>query len=58
MLSAGMPELKKKESIGRLVIKLDISASEQEANKRIQQEIQRAKETFSRRMDNLFHNFN
>lgn len=42
MLSAGMPELKKKEEIQRLVIKLDINSSEQEANKKFKEEIDRA----------------
>jgi hypothetical protein len=58
MLSAGMPELKKKEEIQRLVTKLDINASEQEADKKFKEEIDRAQKTFSRRMDNLFHNWN
>lgn len=42
MLSAGMPELKKKEEIQRLVTKLDINASEQEADKKFKEEIDRA----------------
>ncbi len=57
MLSAGMPELKKKEEIQRLVIKLDMNASEQEADKKFKEEIDRAQATFSRRVDNLMHNW-
>ena len=57
MLSAGMPELKHKEEIEALVKKLDLNLSEREAAKKFQQEITTAVNTFSRRMDNLFHNY-
>ena len=57
MLSAGMPELKHKEEIEALVKKLDLNLSEREAAKKFQQEITTAINTFSRRVDNLFHNY-
>ena len=57
MLSAGMPELKQKEEINKLVIKLDITASEQEASKKFKGEIVEAQQTISRRFDNLAHNY-
>jgi len=57
MLSAGMPELKHKEEIEALVKKLDLNLSEREAAKKFQQEITTAINTFSRRMDNLMHNY-
>ena len=57
MLSAGMPELKHKEEINTLVIKLMLGSSDKEAEKKIKEEIVTAYNTFSRRVDNLMHNF-
>jgi hypothetical protein len=58
MLSAGMPELQFADEIKKLVNKLSLQSSEQEANKLFRLEIDRAQVAFSRRMDNLFHNYN
>ncbi len=52
-----MPELKHKDEIQMLVKKLDLNLSEREAAKKFQQEIVTAINTFSRRVDNLFHNW-
>lgn len=57
MLSAGMPELKHKQEINTLVIKLMLGASDKEAEKKIKEEIVVAYNTFSRRVDNLMHNW-
>jgi len=57
MLSAGMPELKHKQEINTLVIKLMLGASDKEAEKKIKEEIVVAYNTFSRRVDNLMHNY-
>jgi|LakMenE01Jun11ns_1017448.scaffolds.fasta_scaffold8761943_1 hypothetical protein len=56
MLSAGMPELKHKQEINTLVIKLMLNSSDQEAEKKFKEEIVAAYNTFSRRIDNLAHN--
>jgi len=52
-----MPELKHKQEIEALVVKLDLNLSEREAAKKFKQEITTAINTFSRRVDNLFHNY-
>ena len=57
MLSAGMPELQNKEHIGRLQDKLNLMSSDREAEKIFIREIKDAMTTFSRRMDNLAHNY-
>jgi len=57
MLSAGMPELKHKQEINTLVHKLMLGASDKEAEKKIKEEIVVAYNTFSRRVDNLMHNY-
>lgn len=52
-----MPELKHKQEINTLVIKLMLGASDKEAEKKIKEEIVVAYNTFSRRVDNLMHNY-
>ena len=57
MLSAGMPELQKKEEIRKLQNKLNLKSSDREAEKIFIREIKEAMTTFSRRMDNMAHNY-
>ena len=57
MLSAGMPELQKKEEIRKLQDKLNLKSSDREAEKIFIREIKEAMTTFSRRMDNMAHNY-
>ena len=57
MLSAGMPELQKKEEIRKLEIKLSLNSSDREAEKIFIKEIKEAMTTFSRRIDNAAHNW-
>jgi len=60
MLSAGMPELKHKEEVRWLVSALRIHPhmlSDREAAKHFKQQISKAQKTFSRRIDNLAHNW-
>ena len=57
MLSAGMPELQKKEEIRKLQDKLNLKSSDREAEKIFIREIKEAMTTFSRRVDNVAHNY-
>ena len=57
MLSAGMPELQEKREIGKLQAKLNLKSSDREAEKIFIREIKEAMTTFSRRMDNMAHNY-
>ena len=57
MLSAGMPELQKKEEIRKLQDKLNLKSSDREAEKIFIREIKEAMTTFSRRIDNAAHNY-
>ena len=57
MLSAGMPELQNKEEIRRLEKKLNLRSSDREAEKIFIREIKEAMTTFSRRIDNMGHNY-
>ena len=57
MLSAGMPELQKKEEIRKLEIKLSLNSSDREAEKIFIKEIKEAMTTFSRRIENAAHNW-
>ena len=57
MLSAGMPELQKKDEIRKLEKKLNLKSSDREAEKIFIREIKEAMTTFTRRMDNMAHNY-
>mmetsp|Transcript_23857 Transcript_23857/g.27822 ORF Transcript_23857/g.27822 Transcript_23857/m.27822 type:complete len:84 (-) Transcript_23857:35-286(-) len=57
MLSAGMPELQKKDEIMKLQKKLNLKSSDREAEKIFIREIKEAMTTFTRRMDNMAHNY-
>lgn len=57
MLSAGMPELSEKGEIGKLEQKLNLKSSDREAEKIFIREIDEAMKTFSRRVDNVAHNW-
>lgn len=57
MLSAGMPELQKKEEIRNLEAKLRLKSSDREAEKIFIREIKEAMTTFTRRLDNAAHNW-
>ncbi len=57
MLSAGMPELQKKEEIRKLQTKLNLKSSDREAEKIFIREIKEAMTTFTRRFDNMAHNY-
>ena len=57
MLSAGMPELQEKAEIGKLQEKLNLKRSDREAEKIFIREIKDAMTTFSRRVDNVAHNY-
>ena len=52
-----MPELQKKEEIRKLQDKLNLKSSDREAEKIFIREIKEAMTTFSRRMDNMAHNY-
>ena len=57
MLSAGMPELQEKAEIRKLQDKLNLKSSDREAEKIFIREIKEAMTTFTRRVDNLAHNY-
>ncbi len=56
MLSAGMPELQKASDIKYLVQKLNISLTDEEAKDVFRKEIERSRNDWFRRLDNLVHN--
>ena len=57
MLSAGMPELSHKEEIENMEKALKLQLSAREAQKDFKDKIRIARKTFTRRVDNTFHNF-
>ena len=56
MLSAGMPELNHEDNIKKMVERLHLEMTDREASKHFKIQIWRAMNTFSRRIDNTFHN--